>query len=352
MSKATVNLMVRDSADNRVAASCWFGFYPQAAFWAVEAPDLEDVEKIWATSFRRAEKLFERKLSEVVLRYRGQGYDLKICRDGLFLLKSFVPQDERANYKVSLIWSLEVFNSIFLLLNSACLGLYDWKYFGWEEVTINQVLPFTSRGKYNFPAVIITSLQSDYIFHRRLNFYNAGEPLSSNHRLDRGDVPREVLEQVGRNLRKCGSDQQKLKVLAQINRSIAQYSIFNYSSALVLAWFLIERFLVARWQTYFRSKNRKGKLPRVSRDREKILLGRDYTISVVSNILELADILDSDLFSKINLVRKMRNNIVHENQEATQSGCLTAYKILEHFICEDYDIDLHLDAFHPMDFAQ
>jgi len=82
------------------------------------------------------------------------------------------------------------------------------------------------------------------------------------------------------------------------------------------------------------------------------LLGRDYTISVVSNILELADVLEADLFSKINLVRKMRNDIVHENQEATQGGCLTAYKILEHFIQSDYDINLHLDAFHPIDFAQ
>ena len=137
--------------------------------------------------------MFAQKLSEVVLRYRGRGYDLKICRDGLFLLKSIVPEGKQANYKSSLIWSLEVFNSIFLLLNSACLGLYDWTYFGWEEVTINQVLPFTPRGKYNLPAVIVTSLQSDYIFHRRLNFYNKDEPLSSDDRLDRGMSPERLL---------------------------------------------------------------------------------------------------------------------------------------------------------------
>ena len=50
---------------------------------------------------------------------------------------------------------------------------------------------------------------------------------------------------------------------------------------------------------------------RINRERREYLTGRDFPISLVSNLLELWDVLPFPLFDDINSVRGLRNKIVH-----------------------------------------
>jgi hypothetical protein len=49
---------------------------------------------------------------------------------------------------------------------------------------------------------------------------------------------------------------------------------------------------------------------RINRDRKKFLTEREFTISVISNMLELFGVLKNDLFRDIDEIRRYRNEIV------------------------------------------
>jgi hypothetical protein len=100
---------------------------------------------------------------------------------------------------------------------------------------------------------------------------------------------------------------------SEITKGLSEYKLGDYETALILAWFVIERWLVKDWESYLESKHQViDNVQRINSDRYASLKsGRDYPASVISNAMELAGTLPLALFRQIDEVRKLRNAVVH-----------------------------------------
>jgi hypothetical protein len=85
---------------------------------------------------------------------------------------------------------------------------------------------------------------------------------------------------------------------------------------------------------------------RISAERKKTLAGRDYTISVISSILELTDILSFPLYKKIDTVRGYRNKVIHQDQDyiCEPDHCIMALEIAKELSLEGTSLDIKLNS--------
>lgn len=72
---------------------------------------------------------------------------------------------------------------------------------------------------------------------------------------------------------------------------------------------------------------------------------RDYSVSVISNILELSDVISFKTFEKIDKIRRVRNRIVHQDEKkpCEAKDCQIAFDIIKEFIKQEVKIDLELN---------
>ncbi len=83
----------------------------------------------------------------------------------------------------------------------------------------------------------------------------------------------------------------------------------RYGEALILAWGVCEQLLSSAWKVFLDDIKAADRLRKKRKDKLK---GRDYTISVMTEILEMNDRIDHDLYLSLEDVRKSRNNWAHQ----------------------------------------
>lgn len=114
----------------------------------------------------------------------------------------------------------------------------------------------------------------------------------------------------------------------------------NYSLSLITSWSIAEKVLQLRWEKYLDSQKEREddgkKIVFINKDRKKNLMnGRDYSASVVSEILSLAGILSFELYKDMQLVRKARNNWIHNlspvSRETAELSIKVAATLLYYF---------------------
>ncbi len=152
---------------------------------------------------------------------------------------------------------------------------------------------------------------------------------------NRQALPRRVLELevVERSLRLL--DQILLKedlVLIQMIEAIYIASCRlrdkRVGETVALAWSVCEQLVFVLWKQDIDAKDVEiQSARRINKERRKKLTGRDYSASVVLEILELQGCINTDLYRLLDLVRRARNKWVHElripkNREAQL--CLVA----------------------------
>lgn len=125
-----------------------------------------------------------------------------------------------------------------------------------------------------------------------------------------------------------------LKLVEMLFWAHHRYSENAFPDSLILSWAICERIMSSLWNDYLRSENSKSAdEPRVSKARLKKLEGRDFTASVVSEILELTGVIDNKLYRDIDSARKLRNSWLHSLQEISSSetanAMRTAARLLE-----------------------
>jgi hypothetical protein len=79
----------------------------------------------------------------------------------------------------------------------------------------------------------------------------------------------------------------------------------------------------------------------ITAERKKFLTGRDMTISVVSEVLSIVDLLPIELYERLGPARRSRNNWIHalspvSANESAQSLAL-AFDLLRFLYCIDLD---------------
>lgn len=145
-------------------------------------------------------------------------------------------------------------------------------------------------------------------------------------------------------------DYAKVRLLSQLMKSLSEFRYGNRETSFILAWFAVETLIQERFGKWL---SEKGKTyddgsKRINSDRKKYLMGRDYSISIVTNILELADVYPFELFQDINDARKVRNDIVHEQHRCTLEECQQVMLLAAKLIKLQHGVEIVLDDHFPM----
>lgn len=112
------------------------------------------------------------------------------------------------------------------------------------------------------------------------------------------------------------SDPYALLITDLCARSCKAYEDHNYSLCLVTAWAITEKLLQDLWNRYVEANREKeidgAKVPFINKARKKKLIeSRDFSASVISEVLSLMDYLPFPLYRDLSRVRKARNDWIH-----------------------------------------
>lgn len=108
-----------------------------------------------------------------------------------------------------------------------------------------------------------------------------------------------------------GADR-SLSILSLVYIACAQYSRHQFSSAHLIAWSVVEALLNTLWLTLQGEVDvATGGHTKMNADRKKLLAGRDYTASVVSQILSIIGKVDDETLTRLDEARRKRNWFAH-----------------------------------------
>ncbi len=103
-----------------------------------------------------------------------------------------------------------------------------------------------------------------------------------------------------------------LDVLSLIYTACAQYSRHQFSSAHLIAWAAIEALLNIMWlKLQAEIDVTSGGHTKMNKDRKNLLVGRDYTSSVVSQVLSICEKIDDETLKRLDEARRKRNEFAH-----------------------------------------
>lgn len=289
-------------------------FYPSHPFWAVSELKF---------GVPKTEGWFYDQMVEEVYSITGDAFALKMCRDGRILMCiSHIERENdeggKAKFSNSVrLWGdyLDYLNAFYLLLDSATLEIESFTYFNLHEITSRDAFRVTYLdGIVTGEVVVSESLASTFQFGRSSSNYRADLPIEYDPRIrHRRVVSLEIISHAVSKFETVVAKPGLEKTLAAFAKSLAEYKIGNYETSVVLAWFITEAAINALWIKYLDGQN--SELPsgkhRLSGVRKKFLTGRDFTTSIVLNIMELSGVLDHGTFEEIDAVRGFRNKIVH-----------------------------------------
>ena len=289
-------------------------FYPSRPFWAASKVDF-NVPRIGCW--------FYDQMVEEVYSLVGDNFALKVCRDGRVLVRVQNLEPDELLSKHAPIedtmrrWGeyLDFLNAFYLLLDSATLEIDHFSYFNLHEITNRDAFRVTYEdGKNTGENIAIESIASVFQMGRHSGSYRTDLPIE----FDSGIMMRQVISlsaisHAGESFRQVISAAGAEKPLAAFAKSLAEYKVGNYETSIVLAWFITEAAISSLWRSHLDGLNRNlmdGR-KRMNRERMDFLVGRDFTTSIVSNMLELTGVFAHEVFEEIDEVRGYRNKIVH-----------------------------------------
>jgi len=99
-------------------------------------------------------------------------------------------------------------------------------------------------------------------------------------------------------------------LVALLNRGASAFHDHSFEQALILAWAVTEACQSELWKRYI-SDAANAQTLNMNRDRRERLHGRDFTASVISEVLSMAGILSDDLKRRMDSARSARNKWMH-----------------------------------------
>jgi hypothetical protein len=294
------------------------GFITTPPFWVGSA--LNDLNP---ANRRRWKELS----SSVAFERVHERFELQVFRDGLIalripsleLLEPEPQMTESAHatsfQKLTQWWAqyLDYVNTFHLILHSAVLAQKGgYAPIGFYEITPRDVIRIRSNEEYKIPFWPRYRNSVHDLMERRLRAPAIGTgPLLPNPALDIA-----VFDRCVDDFSTVVAEPRLVSVMSSVARALAQYHAGNFGTSVVLSWFVVESELNRLWESYLDSIQREYQdgSRRVNKDRRKgFVEGRDWTASVKSNVLELAEVLTFEQFRRVDRVRGYRNDVVHES---------------------------------------
>lgn len=291
-------------------------FYPSRPFWAGSKVNFSDQSK---------EGWFHDQMMEEVFSQENDKYTIKICRDGMIMVRIEALEQVDGFQEHSQIektvkrWGeyLDYLNSFYLLLDSSTIGLARFHYFNLHEITNRDAFRIELEdGKPMVESIATESIASVFQLGRDPSSYRPWMPIENDLRITmRQVIPLDVIRHTADSFATVMAKPGLAKTLASFAKSLSEFKIGNYETSVVLSWFITEAALNRLWKNHVDSMNTglAGDVKRINSARRNFLTGQDFTISMVSNLLELWDILPRTQFQEIDAVRGFRNKIVHSH---------------------------------------
>ena len=340
----------------------YIGFYASRPFWSGAKPDFNSI------NINDSDK-FTEIMSEDVFIHETENYKLKLCRDGLILFRleeiaTLLDEYYNNSPKKPLDIGLEIgylskylnyLNCIYLLLESSVLKISKISYFELSEITNRDAFSYSfDNGKFSSCSISDQSYNEKFQQGRFLNCYEICTDLTFEQNLSFDSrmffrsliIDEETFNHFTSILDSIINDYNNVKILSDLAKGIHEYKIGNYSTSMVLSWFLIEFYLNDIWIKFLDSVNSdEGETKRINSSRMKYLRDRDFHISVIQNMLELFGIISLDLCKRINRLRKMRNKLVHKDSGITcgSAECVDAFDVIIFLIKQSMDIEILLN---------
>lgn len=101
-----------------------------------------------------------------------------------------------------------------------------------------------------------------------------------------------------------------------------RYTERRAGEAIVVAWAVCEQLLSFAWDALLDDAKSAGRMPG---KRRKKFVGRDYTASVMAEMLEITNNIDFSLYSRLEVARKSRNDWAHSFREPNYSEVFTTF---------------------------
>jgi hypothetical protein len=322
----------------------WLGFYTSRPFWAGDALD------VCATEVRQT---FTDSMSAIIYSFSSSGVTISICKDGMILLRSDELEQRISNNceafdleTTAAIWNayLSLANVFYLLLDCSLFEINNLAYFQLSEITNRDAF----RCKYENGRNIGLSVASEsFAAQFQMDRYPTTDPAWNTRLIQRLVIDERIFQHCfERFVHVIGNEQQVVR-LADLAKSLSEYKIGNYPISLVNAWFVCEREISDRWQVFVssRAKTYDDNRERINSERRKFLTGRDFTASVMSNILELIDVLTNEDLQTLDEIRRARNNIAHNlnGKNCDAKICRSAIEIASHLVLEKELFQLQLN---------
>lgn len=318
-------------------------FYTYPHFWAGEAPDFKN---LYLDDVREMSSI-GKSLFQTAFEYKHESFILQIHKDGLIGLQIKELEESSIRFSENFVeyvkwWGkyLDYLNCLYFVIDSTYFEKKRIAFFELSEITNNDVFRieinehWPPRYRVNYRTILP---QYAHMHPDRVGYI---DPFF----FQRLAIDKEIFDDINDKFSSIVVDKNLISLLSTTARSISQFKIGNFSTSIVLSWFAIESMLNKKWQSWIDRENvefEDGNM-RISNKRKSRLNGRDYSVSVISNILELNGNIPFSVFKQIDEIRRFRNNIVHQDPkyECKIEDCYLAIKLALTLILEDRQLKL------------
>lgn len=293
----------------------YVGFYTSHLFWVDGRPNFQELND---------EIAFNEAMEEVVFSHSTQDYTLKMCKDGLFMVRIEAIEEELINIRKAELRYEKTGKGTYPSDDQALAHRKYYHYlnallFLFDGVVLRDMRHFLGNVDLRMRDASRIFLEGDNfkgggpvegIMGRFIRTYNPYFPMDFNPYIrDRlTTIPSLAFDKLVVEFEKIYKDYDKVKILSQIMVAIGSYRFIDFTASLVQSWFVIEYFLNWYWIDFLAGK-RDGFAPYNNEEGSKVkwrnsmqrdtLVGRDFTSSVMSNMLELSGIIDHRILSKL-----------------------------------------------------
>jgi hypothetical protein len=119
----------------------------------------------------------------------------------------------------------------------------------------------------------------------------------------------------------------------------------RFGEAVILAWGVCEQLISSAWNKLLED-TKSGEQPsgRMPKDRREKLTGRDYTASVMVEMLEINGRIDRDLYRLLEVARKARNNWAHRMRPPKESEVSVCMRAVQNLLQQVKSVPLVLQS--------
>lgn len=117
----------------------------------------------------------------------------------------------------------------------------------------------------------------------------------------------------------------------------------RYGEAITIGWTVCEQIISIKWREMIESI-KDDNPQRMPKERREKLTGRDYSASVMAEMLEVKGLITNDLFRMLEIARKARNKWAHEMREPHGSEVWTCLRAIELLMETVLKVPLRMDG--------